>query len=209
MTCARARGLFGACWDDDITQGEREWLESHLASCDDCRSRYDAMARSLEAVATLPREEPAPDFTERVMARVRRASPAADHLPRAERRWVPVTAAAAAAVLVLTLVAPWTEWIPGGGVPDRVAQQPVPEFDPVQEAVPIGRSAGATVPYDPAATAEVDPGFVALATDSLFDHSEDVEFVLDPVALRRGRAHPLPAPNGMDGVQVERAVISF
>jgi hypothetical protein len=47
----------------------------------------------------------------------------------------------------------------------------------------------------------------AALTDSLFDHSEDVEFILDPVVLHRGRAQAashLPA-----GAQGERTVISF
>ena len=43
--------------------------------------------------------------------------------------------------------------------------------------------------------------------DSLFDHSEDVEFILDPVTLRKGRAHTVvrvqPQPRG------EQAVITF
>ena len=29
MKCGQARRLFGAYWDDEITQAEREWLEAH------------------------------------------------------------------------------------------------------------------------------------------------------------------------------------
>ena len=29
--CDQARRLFGAYWDDEVTQAEREWLESHLS----------------------------------------------------------------------------------------------------------------------------------------------------------------------------------
>ena len=55
------------------------------------------------------------------------------------------------------------------------------------------------------------PDWVARAagvTDSLFDHSEDVEFILDPVTLRKGRAHTVvrvqPEP-----ARGEQAVITF
>jgi anti-sigma factor RsiW len=205
MTCARARRLFGACWDDEITQGEREWLDSHLNACAACRREYDALARSLELVASLPREEPAPDLLERTLARARRASPAPDRLPETPRHWIPVTAAAAAAVLVLTLVAPWTGWMTGG-VPDtRISG--IAETDAVPEPVAVARPGGASSSGE--APAENLADLAALPADSLFDHSEDVEFILDPVALRRGRAHPLPASRQSDGVQVERAVISF
>jgi len=43
--------------------------------------------------------------------------------------------------------------------------------------------------------------------DSVLNHSEDVEFILDPVVLHRGRAQ---APSRLPkGVQGEQAVISF
>jgi hypothetical protein len=49
-------------------------------------------------------------------------------------------------------------------------------------------------------------GQLASIPDSLFDHSEDVEFILDPVTLRRGRATVTRLPAGVQG---EKAVISF
>lgn len=209
MTCARARRLFGACWDDEITQGEREWLDAHLNACTACRRDYDALARTLEAVASLPREEAAPDLLERTLARARRTTPAADRLPETRRPWIAVTATAAAAVLVLTVVAPWTGWMTGG-VPDtRVAG---PEAtDAVPEPVAVAQRVGTSSAPLSGEAARSLPDLAALPADSLFDHSEDVEFILDPVALRRGRAHPLsPARRGeREGVQVERAVISF
>ena len=211
MTCARARRLFGACWDDEITQGEREWLDSHLNACAACRTEYDALARTLEAVAALPREEAAPDLLERTLARARRANPAPDHLPETRRPWVAVTATAAAAVLVLTVVAPWTGWMTGG-VPDtRVAGPEAPETvpEPVAVARPVG--AAPAPAQDAGVNSQALLDLAALPADSLFDRTEDVEFILDPVALRRGRAHPMvPGRRGDgEGVQVERAVISF
>lgn len=208
MTCARARRLFGACWDDEITQGEREWLDSHLNACSACRREYDALARTLEAVESLPREEAAPDLLERTLVRARRATAAPDRLPETRRPWIAVTATAAAAVLVLTVVAPWTGWMTGG-VPDtRIAGPGSPEAVP--EPVAVARPVG-TVPPAAGVVTQTLPDLAALPADSLFDHGDDVEFILDPVALRRGRAHPLPASRQGDreGVQVERAVISF
>jgi anti-sigma factor RsiW len=205
MKCARARKLFGAYWDDEITQGEREWLDSHMNACATCRTDYESLARTLETVASLPREEAAPDLLEQTVARARRAATAPDHLPESERRWVPVTAVAAAAVLVVVLVAPRTGWLPSGA-PQQTASGG-PAFGPVAEPVAVARPMGTSVPVQPNTSAA--PGFVSIAGDSLFDHSEDVEFVLDPVALRRGRAHPLPPARSTEGVQVERAVITF
>ncbi len=209
MTCARARRLFGACWDDEITQGEREWLDAHLNACAVCRKEYDALARTLETLASLPREEASPDLLERALASARRAAPAPDRLPESERRWIPVTAAAAAAVLVLSIVAPWAGWVPGRTPATRVAEQPEAPgalTEPIAVAQPVATTAPA--PATGSQTLAGGPGFAALS-DSLFDHSEDVEFILDPVALRRGRAHPLPPARSQEGVQVERAVISF
>jgi hypothetical protein len=47
---------------------------------------------------------------------------------------------------------------------------------------------------------------VATVPDSLFDHGQDVEFILDPVTLRRGRA---TVKNPTANVQAEQAVITF
>jgi hypothetical protein len=42
--------------------------------------------------------------------------------------------------------------------------------------------------------------------DSLFDHEDDVEFVLDPVTLQRGRASLSGRPSG---AKAEQAIITF
>ena len=68
MNCRQARNLFSAYWDDEITQGEREWLESHFSSCAACRREYESLARTLEAVSDLPRVEVSGGFAERALA---------------------------------------------------------------------------------------------------------------------------------------------
>lgn len=199
MKCRDARRLFGAYWDDELTQAEREWLESHFTACSGCRESYDALARSLELASGLPRVEPAPDFAERVLARARRATAAPDRLPVAAPRWIP--AAAAAAVLLIagvvfvqmrgSLTAP-------GRVTEPVAVNPTPVTVPATDAVSKD------------ADAVLEPQLVAAGEfpDSLFDHSADVEFVLDPVTVRRGQAHPATklAPPISRG---EQATITF
>jgi len=120
MSCDRAHRLFGACWDDELTHGEREWLESHLAACPRCRTEYDAYSRALELVGALPRAEAPPDLVERVLARSRHAVVAPDALGARSATWVPAVAAAAAvAVLALAVlfVLPRASWRGPGSAP--------------------------------------------------------------------------------------------
>jgi anti-sigma factor RsiW len=211
MKCAQARKLFGAYWDDEITQGEREWLDSHLIACDSCRVAYDEFAQAIDLVSSLPREEAAPGLVERALASARRMAPAPDRLPETGRQWVPVTAGAAAAVLVLTLVLPWVGLLPGNGPERRLATDSEPVPQPVAVAVTAEPGATAEVSQmdGEAAESASTEQVLAGAIDDLFDHSEDVEFILDPVALRRGRAIPLPSAPALENVQVEHAVITF
>ena len=48
---------------------------------------------------------------------------------------------------------------------------------------------------------------IAGVADSVFDHSDDIEFVLDPVMLKRGRA-AVTRP-GPGEIRTEQAVVSF
>jgi predicted anti-sigma-YlaC factor YlaD len=198
MKCRDARRLFGAYWDDELTQGEREWLESHFTGCSGCRESYDTLARSLELASGLPRVEPAADFAERVLARTRRTAAAPDRLPVAAPRWIP--AAAAAAVLLIAGVV-------------FVQMRVVSTHGPVTEPVAVNSAPATSADVTPATTsanAVLEPQLVAAEAfpDSLFDHSADVEFVLDPVTVRRGQAHPATklAPPITRG---EQATITF
>lgn len=203
MNCKHARRLFGAYWDDEVTQAEREWLEAHFSGCASCRSAYDEHARALEALSTLPRVEPAPGLAERVLARARRVSPAVDRLPAGNVAWVPITAAAVAALLIAgMLVGPWLATGPravrrprlaattrAAQEPQLVTTRPTRMVETPSRSVRSGTAAA-----------------LAAVPDSLFDHSEDVEFILDPVTLRRGRpavARPTPT------VQGQQATITF
>lgn len=201
MNCGQARNLFSAYWDDVVTQAEREWLESHFASCPSCRREYDQLTHTLEAVSDLPRVEVSPGFADRVLAEARRRSPAVDRMPVAARRWVSITATA---VLLAVLTGMVMQWSGMPLAPRRAAsvalEQPV--------LVTPGPNTAKTNGAAPQAADESWMAGNAGVADSLFDHSEDVEFILDPVTLRRGRAHTVvrvqPQP-----ARGEQAVITF
>ena len=203
MNCGRVRGLFGAYWDDEITQAEREWMDSHFAGCTACREQYDEFARSLEMMASLPREEASPGFVERVVARARRASEAPDRLPSAAPRWVPVAATVALGVLLVAAVIPWLR---PAGDRDRLAVR----HAPVSGELARGEAPVAALPEAvpaPSRRASAPVASVSGASDNIFDHTEDVEFILDPVTARRPHAHA--ATPRTAAVQGERAVITF
>jgi anti-sigma factor RsiW len=197
VRCGEVRKWFGAYWDDDTTQAEREWLDAHLGACAACRREYEELARVLEWTTSLPRVEASPDLVERTLARARRAATAGDRVPTGSVPWVPVTAAAALLIVVGTLISPW--------LPMRTRSREVGQDAPtaVREPVLVGPSQVAQ-PKLPA----TEPGAGPMATipDSLFDHSEDVEFILDPVTLRRDRATITRPPAGP---KAEQAIITF
>lgn len=190
--CDQARRLFGAYWDDEVTQAEREWLESHLAGCPGCRQQYEQFARTLETVGSLPRTDTATDLPERALVAARRAAAIPDRIAAAPARpmWIQVTATAALLLVGLAALLPWL------GTP--AVQQVFAHHE--------SRVAEPRILYAKAET----PGQVrseAALVDSVLNHSDDVEFILDPVVLHRGRAQ---APSRLPkGVQGEQAVISF
>ena len=204
MNCTHARRLFAAFWDDETTQAEREWLEAHFTSCDACRHEYEQYARTLELVGSLPRVEPAPGLPERVLQRVRRVETIPDALPAGRPLWVPVGSALAAGVLIaVTLAGPWL----GGHRDSRTASRPATP-GAVSEPVLVHPADGPAGPDRGPATPLLAGGAASVlsASDSLFDHTEDVEFILDPVTLHRGRASVNRASGGGQG---EKAVITF
>lgn len=198
MNCNQARKLFAAFWDDETTLAEREGLEAHFASCPKCRAEYEQYARTLELVGSLPRVEPAADLHDRVLQRVRRSEAAPDRMPVSRPLWVPVASAAAAVVLfAVMLTGPWLTREPGTANRTSAPSvaQPVLVTPPAAPQVPVKTGAGSLLADGSTA-----------ATDSLFDHSEDVEFILDPVTLHRGRAS---VNRGTSAASGEKAVITF
>lgn len=205
MNCTSARRLFSACWDDELTQAERDWLEGHLSRCAACRAEYDVLARTLEAVGTLPRAEAAPELAERVLARVQRAPSAPDMMPVAAVPWAPITAAAASVLVIAGLLL-----APGHLVPRVPARTVIARLEPPQQPQlkHPQRMAARTPASTPSAAHAGSATVAAGVPDSVFDHAEDVELVLDPVTLHHGRAS-LARSRATTPVQGEQAVISF
>jgi anti-sigma factor RsiW len=202
MNCRQARPLFGAYWDDELTQAEREWLESHFTSCTSCRREYEDLSRTVDVVGQLPRVEVSSDFADRVLARARRRAPVVDRIPAAAPRWIPITAAAVLIAVLGAMVMQWSG-MPlaprrSTGVAERTAVA-----QPERIAPAPARSGDAATTLDDGLVADA-----AGISDSLFDHSEDVEFILDSVTLRKGRATTVvrvPA----DPMRAEPAAITF
>jgi predicted anti-sigma-YlaC factor YlaD len=198
MNCHHARKLFAASWDDETTQAEREWLEGHFTSCPSCRTDYEQYARTVELLGSLPRVEPAPDLPERVLQRVRRSESVPDRLPAARPMWVPVgSAMAAGALIALTFAGPWMS----GQRDSRVAVG-LPESGAITQPVLVSGASAESPAAVPSGRADQE----LVSADSLFDHSEDVEFILDPVTLHRGRASVNRTSGGQPD---EKAVITF
>ena len=222
ISCERAQTLFGPGWDDELSVVERESLEQHFAGCTPCRRDYDELARTLELVQGLPRPQVSGDFATRVLAEARRREAEGGRGLRITRGWFahPARLAIAAALVVAAGVS-GLMMIPGPqGDSPRVAQQvvaPAPVVPtPEPNVVPPSTlaSAGPVSPARSNATptlarpernrpAEV----LAAVPDSLFDHTADVELVLDPVTLRkeRGRGYT-PVQTTVKG---EQASITF
>lgn len=198
MNCTDARRLFAGCWDDELTQAERDWLERHLAACARCRAEYDELARTLELAGSLPRIEPDAELVERVLARTRRATVAPDRVTLARPMGAWFATAAAGLAIAGLLLAPWRPWMQARQVlprPATVMAQLTPVREPeLRHPVIAAHHAGAARPA---------------ASDSLFDHSEDVEMVLDPVVLHMHNGRASVVRSTTPAVHGEQAVISF
>jgi anti-sigma factor RsiW len=201
ILCTQARRWFGAYWDDEITQAERESLETHFAGCATCRGEYEEFARSLEWMAKLPRLDASPDLVERTLARVRRTTSAPDRLRVERPAWVPLAAAATVLLVGVSLLAPWIGSLGRGAAP--VATRVAAPLEP--QLLPHAGALAASGRVDTRAGAASEAPVSALV-DSLIDHSGDVDFVLDPVRVSRGRMVSNPVTGRVQGQQ---AVITF
>jgi hypothetical protein len=156
--------------------------------------------------------EASADLAERALARARRLSAAPDYVGQTGVRWLPIAAAtAAAAAIVVALVvlprAPWRN--PGSGEPLRVASRPAVPTVVLPNLKPPARAEQPTLAVRLPERRGLKTGMAAVIPDSMFDHSEDVEFILDPVAIHRGRASVTRPNSRVTGVQGQQALITF
>lgn len=235
--CERASTLFGRAWDDELTVAEKDGLERHFVACTPCRREYDELARTLELVQALPRPSVDDSFAVRVLAEAQareRAGASVGRRPFALPAWWSAPAfgrpalALAATFVVAIGIGAFLLSRPAGGpttapAPSPVATRvtpstsipvPAPSTRPEIESIARG---GAPAPRGLRVAPSADRGPVPAATnlvatapselDSLFDHSADVELVLDPVQLRRerGRGYTPSTPT----VKGETASITF
>jgi hypothetical protein len=231
IACERAQSLFGPAWDDELSVAERDSLEQHFAGCSPCRRDYDELARTLELVQGLPRPQVSGDFATRVLAEAQRREAEGGRGFTVSRGFFarPVRLAIAAALLVAAGVsgmlisqkpvtqAPLVATVADAPAPaSKAAPAPVVVGDPdvpVTTDATVSASVGSSSPApSPKPTLErrarTRPAEVLAAVpDSLFDHTEDVEFVLDPVRMRRERGRGYtPVPTSARG---EQASITF
>jgi anti-sigma factor RsiW len=71
MNCRSAESLFSALIEDELSQKERRFLESHLLSCRKCSVSLKETRAAMQLFQSLPSEETSPHFEEDVMARIR------------------------------------------------------------------------------------------------------------------------------------------
>jgi len=221
ISCERAQTLFGPGWDDELSVVERESLEQHFAGCNPCRRDYDELARTLELVQGLPRPQVSGDFATRVLAEARRREAEGGRGLLITRGWFahPARLAIAAALVVAAGVS-GLMMSPKPQAPRVAAQQVAAPAPVVAASLPI-----VTPPTTLASAGPVSPArsnanptlarpernrpaeaYTGLP-DSLFNHTDDVELVLDPVTLRkeRGRGYT-PVQTTVKG---EQASITF
>lgn len=232
IACERAQSLFGPAWDDELSVAERESLELHFTGCPPCRRDYDELARTLELVQGLPRPQVSGDFAARVLVEAQRREAEGGRGFAVSRGLMarPMRLAIAAALFVAAGVSGILIAQKPAGDATKVAQTivaPAPVVAPGVLAgdpdVPVSTVAEAV----PSMVASADPGspapspkptlarraparsadMSAAVPDSIFDHTADVEFVLDPVRLRRERGRGYtPVPTSVRG---EQASITF
>ena len=221
ISCERAQTLFGPGWDDELSVVERESLEQHFAGCNPCRRDYDEFARTLELVQGLPRPQVSGDFATRVLAEARRREVEGGRGLLITRGWFahPARLAIAAALVVAAGVS-GLMMSPKPQEPRVAAQQVAAPAPVVATPAPIVTPPSTLASAGPVSPARSDakptlarpqrnrPAEVfAAVSDSLFDHTKDVELVLDPVTLRkeRGRGYT-PVQTTVKG---EQASITF
>jgi hypothetical protein len=151
----------------------------------------------LELTGALPRIDASPGLVERVLARSRRVTVAPDVVGEPGVRWMPVAAAAAVLLAAALFVVPRiTRQVPGAG--------PAPQLA-------ASRWTGAAAPAAAVKLPELRhagrSGNRDVTDENLFDHSRDLDLVIDQVTLREGRVTPVGSRQR--GVEGDPAIITF
>lgn len=113
MTCREMEHRIAGLIDGSLAEGERERVEAHLQSCEDCRRALAELKASDALVKRLEEVEPPPWLKTRVMARVREESKGKERVIR--RLFFPlhVKLPIQALATVLVAVAAWNVYKAG------------------------------------------------------------------------------------------------
>ena len=71
MNCRSAESLFSAFLEDELSQKERRFFESHLMSCRRCTASMREFKASMDLCGILPTVDTSPHFEDDLMARIR------------------------------------------------------------------------------------------------------------------------------------------
>ncbi len=99
MNCMEFEARLHPYVDGELELNEMAAAEAHLAQCVDCQGGVERERRFRQLLRRQPRESVPPEFRARIRARIRRSARVA-----AIRPWLVGTAAAAAVLLVVTLL---------------------------------------------------------------------------------------------------------
>jgi len=95
--CRYIQKKLSACQDGELDPAERKAVETHLHSCEDCRSRYESLAKTSRMLRTLPEIEPGDGFVRQLLTRIeQRRETFWIRVIRLARELVPMPAAMAA-----------------------------------------------------------------------------------------------------------------
>lgn len=92
----KIKELMAEALDGALAPEAQAAFDGHLASCPDCRRRYETLGAAVSLFEAVPAPEPSPTFVAEVMGRVRRARAREAALRRAYS-WVIASATAAVA----------------------------------------------------------------------------------------------------------------
>ena len=100
MTCAEVRARLHAYVDGELTVSDMTELDGHCVECRECAARVAAERELRQLLRRQPRDTAPPDLRARILHRIRR-----DAAVATARRWLPVPALAAAAIVTAVLLA--------------------------------------------------------------------------------------------------------
>lgn len=93
------RKKLSAFQDEEVNQVQKENIEIHLQSCQECKKQFAEMIHTYQSIEKLPQIEHDPVFTRQVMARINNTS-LLDHFLKKFLRPLPVPAAMTAMVII-------------------------------------------------------------------------------------------------------------